>query len=252
MPKFILTRAAAERIVEAGTRKVYSNLQKTGKPSRLRIRAAKVYVKNNSSNLIEEGGIVQIDGLTREYSEAELVHEFQTKGVVVNGIDYDEDSALHLYAIAKKDICQSLTGECDFGDCFGSMVTIKSDSHLFATYDEGSLVSAPYGQFYLIGKSKRPTGVSSESDYDGFAILKSNEMGGHLVGTLQATITGSGTDSVVVGDITFTGIGCPLLRENESITAGSVVILSWNAFDNKLEIIESQCDITAEEEGAEE
>jgi hypothetical protein len=202
-------------------------------------------ILNNTGSTITTGYPLSVTGIRNEVDKDKLISLYLKSGIQLEGETVTAQSTVIAFTLeSAKD---GKLARCFLPGCFGGLVTIKADSHKYAKPKADGIESSPYGNFFIIGKSTRPTNISSESDYEGFGILKINEMGGHLVGTLLSDISGGSRADVTVGSITIPRLTCPLLRENETISAGMNVILSWNALENELQIIEAECE--GEEEG---
>lgn len=202
-------------------------------------------VKNTTSSTVETGGVLAVSGLRTTGLKDKLKSLYKNSGIQLTGTSVTTTSTLLCFAL--ESIQEDKIGKCYIPDVIGAEILVKDDAHGYAKPKADGLESCAYGPFKIIGKSTRPTNISSDSDYEGFAIISVNGMKGHIIGSTQSEVNGTGHSDITVGNITIPNIGCPLLRNGEKISAGSTVVLSWNEIDNELQIIEAQCEPEEEE-----
>lgn len=205
-------------------------------------RLAKVYVQNNTGADLRIGQKVYITG--RRPSFDTMFREYINDGYMFLGIA----NANNPYGFCIEPIKQEHIGEVFVNGLCPALLDSETSTHKYAKIDStGQLVSTDNereAEFWKVDAS------SGTNDGKTFAYLiarqKSPEPCGHLVGYTTVPIEGDQeVTSVIVGSgtsaQTYENVTCPLLRENETISDGTTVIISKNMSTGEWQIIEARC-----------
>lgn len=255
-----LTKDAAERIVKAGTRGLYTNIQGRNTPSRTwrESERRKVTVLNKTSSTVNVGEPIWIVGLAQTLSYDDQALEYKNKGILLSGDTRNTNYPDRPIAWADEPIEPGYAGECWVDDIRPAIITDYDTGDLYAELDrENGLYKATTGgEFWIVGKSESkeipPETEGGSATYKYFGYV--THMGcSHYIGTTgNSPISGpNATTSVSVenSSMVIPGVKCPLLRaastnpprDAESIEGNTLVVVSKNILTGEWEIIEAQC-----------
>lgn len=211
-------------------------------------RLPKVYVRNDSNVVIEPFEQVWVIG-SSDLTIDELQKQYFADGYVLSRTNPSQSRA---YGTTLEPINKNGVGEIFLPGITTAWITCSDNSHAYVKRiygrDTASLnsVSSSYdADFYIIAKS---TDTDNGKRFAYIAPYDKQDYNGHLIGYVGSNLTGSNQVDVYSDEdcqhLLQGNVGCPLLR-NETITAKSKVVLSWNRSSHIWEIIEAQCPVAS-------
>lgn len=223
-----ITAAWANSLIEAVT-----DLQKKPAQVGALFTSSAATIQNNSGGNKAQSGILAITGMRggTNITPTEAFNRFKESGFQLIG---GTPTSTSVVASLTEAIPDGKIGNCACEGLVAAFVTFGPGSTNYTRANSANnFVAAQAGQWVILGRS-------SIASNRAFCYLYRQPPVGHRVVTLTSPINGTGTTTVTI-DGASVAVTCPLLRENESIAAGSVVIVSFNGGANVWQVIEAQC-----------
>ena len=202
----------------------------------------RVTISNASGSAVPSGGALKVTGCRASGSFDKMKALWLSGSIPLTGAALDEHSDLIAYALEGIP-----AGEIGRAYCPGVMMVpaiLKDSDHQWIDTSDEGLATTDNGLFRILAKSS-PAGSQSggsggsgsgESDETIFALVYKVE--GHRYANTASKITGP----TQTANVSFAGatvpVACPMMGTSGVLASGSKVVVSYNAYSRKWEIID--------------